>query len=261
MTVLITACVLFTGLSVLWFISVQLKDASLVDPFWGISFLVIALSTVLQTGFSPGKGLMLAAVILWALRLFSHLMPRYMAHPEEDPRYQAFRQKYGPERYWWISYFQVFILQGTLALLVAAPLMVAGSAALPDSIGVWDILGAGVFLIGTATEAIADRQLSTFRADKSPNKPRVLDTGLWRYSRHPNYFGNALLWWGLGLMALDQPWGWLALLGPALMSFLLVKVSGVAMLDAQLSRTRPGSGSTWNARVVLFRGFPRARNW
>ena len=240
MTLLLTAGVLFSGLSVLWAISVRLKDASLVDPFWSISFLVIAVSTVVQTGFSPAKGLMLAAVALWALRLFSHLMQRFLAHPEEDPRYQAFRQKYGPERYWWVSYFQVFLLQGTLALLVAAPLQVAGSAALPDPIGPWDVFGASVFLVGTAFEAIADRQLAAYRADSSPDKPTVLDTGLWRTSRHPNYFGNALLWWGLGLMAVDQPWGWLALLGPALMSYLLVKVSGVALLDAQLSKTRPG---------------------
>jgi steroid 5-alpha reductase family enzyme len=240
MTLLITAAVLVSGHSVNWLIPVLLKDASLVDPFWSISFWVIALSTVLQSGFSPGKGLMLAAVALWALRLFAHLMPRFLTHKEEDPRYQAFREKYGPERYWWVSFFQVFLLQGTLALRVSAPLQVAGSASLPDPIGFWDILGVSIFVIGTATEAIADHQLNTFRADSSPDKPSVLDTGLWRYSRHPNYFGNALLWWGLGLMALDQPWGWLALLGPALMSFLLVKVSGVALLDAQLSRTRPG---------------------
>lgn len=240
MTLLITAGALFTVLTVIWAVSVRIKDASLIDPFWSISFLIIAGSTVIQTGFSSAKGLMLAAVTLWALRLFSHLMRRFLAHEEEDPRYQAFRQKYGPERYWWVSFFQVFCLQGALALLVSAPLQLAGSAPLPDPIGLWDILGASVFVIGTATEAIADRQLAAYRADTSPDKARVLDTGLWRYSRHPNYFGNALLWWGLGLMALDQPWGWVALLGPALMSYLLVKVSGVAMLDAQLSKTRPG---------------------
>ena len=258
MTLLITAAVLFTGLSLLWAVSVRLRDASLVDPFWSISFLLIAFSTVLQTGFSPAKILMLAAVGLWALRLFSHLMRRFLAHPEEDPRYQAFRQKYGPERYWWVSYFQVFILQGTLALMVAAPLVVAGGAPTPDPIGLWDILGASVFLLGTATEAIADRQLARYRADKSPDKPRVLDTGLWRYSRHPNYFGNALLWWGLGLMALDQPWGWVALLGPALMSYLLVKVSGVALLDAQLSRTRPGYKEYMERTSGFVPWFPRA---
>lgn len=240
MTPLITAAVLYGGLSILWAVSVKLKDASLVDPFWGISFMVIGWTTALQTGLSPGKVLQVGVLSLWALRLFSHLMPRFLRHSEEDPRYQAFREKYGPERYWWVSYFQVFLLQGSLAMLVAAPIWVGTLATEPDAIGFWQALGAGIALLGIATEAIADRQLTAYRADRSPDKPRVLDTGLWRYSRHPNYFGNAVLWWGLGVMVLDHPWGGLALLGPALMTFLLVKVSGVAMLDAQLSRTRPG---------------------
>lgn len=240
MTLLVTAGILFTGLTGLWAVSVRLKDASVIDPFWSVSFVVIAFSSVFQSRLSPAKILMLCSVCLWAVRLFVHLMRRFLAHPEEDPRYQAFRTRFGANRYWWVSYFQVFLLQGALALLVAAPLQVVGRASLPDPIGFWDMFGAAVALLGTCVEAVADWQLTRYRADASPTKPKVMNTGLWRYSRHPNYFGNALLWWGLGLMAVDQPWGWMAMLGPLLMTFLLVKVSGVAMLDAQLSKTRPG---------------------
>ncbi|MCO4763905.1 MAG: DUF1295 domain-containing protein [Myxococcales bacterium] len=240
MTLLITAAVLLAVQTVLWAVSVRLKDASLADPFWSISFLVISVSSVLQSSVSPAKILMLVAVSFWAVRLFTHLMRRFLAHPQEDPRYRAFRARFGPERYWWVSFFQVFVLQGALALLVAAPLVVAGGAAAPDPISLWDLAGTAVFVLGALTEAVADGQLAKYRADVSTGKPTVLDTGLWRFSRHPNYFGNALLWWGLGLMAVDEPWGPFALLGPALMSYLLVRVSGVAMLEAQLSRTRPG---------------------
>jgi steroid 5-alpha reductase family enzyme len=230
---------LMTGL---WAVSVRLRDASIVDPWWSIGFLFVALRTVAQTGATPGKLLLLVQVTAWALRLFVYLLWRSRGKPE-DPRYAAFRRRYGPKRYWWVSFFQVFLLQGTLVLVISAPLQAAGSEAAPDPVSLTDLLGLVVFSAGLAIEIVADAQLAAFRRARARRGPeageQILASGLWRFSRHPNYFGEALLWWGLWLSAVGEPLGWATVLAPALMTFLLVKVSGVAMLDAHLLATRP----------------------
>lgn len=227
-----------TLMFMLWVVSVLRRDASIVDPWWSICFLLVTAHTVVRTGLTAGKTLLLVLVTAWALRLWLHLLPRSLRHGE-DPRYAAFRQRFGPERYWWLSLFQVFLLQGALALLISAPLQLAAAASAPDPVSLVDVIGAVVFALGFGLEVVADWQLAAFRRDPA-SRGRVLDTGLWRYSRHPNYFGEAVLAWGLWLCALDQPIGWATVLAPLLMTFLLVKVSGVAMLDAHLLATRPG---------------------
>lgn len=236
------AALVLALMTVLWVVSIRLRDASLVDPWWSMAFLLVAANTALQAGLTPGKTLLLAAVAAWALRLFLHLLLRSLGRPE-DPRYAGFRAKYGPERYWWFSFFQVFLLQGALVVVISAPLQVAGAAVAPDPISITDLLGLALFAAGFGIEAVADAQLARYRkacASGGPGAPGpVLDTGLWRYSRHPNYFGEALLWWGFWIFALDAPWGWATVFAPALMTFLLVKVSGVAMLDAHMAANRP----------------------
>ena len=236
------AALVLAMMTVLWIVSVRLRDASIVDPWWSMAFLLVAANTVLQTGLTPGKTALLAAVAAWALRLWLHLLLRSLGQPE-DPRYAGFRAKYGPERYWWFSFFQVFLLQAVLAVVISAPLQVAGAAAAPDPVSITDFLGLALFAAGFGIEAVADAQLARYRkarASGGPGAPGpVLDTGLWRYSRHPNYFGEALLWWGFWLFALDMPRGWATVFAPALMTFLLLKVSGVAMLDAHMAAKRP----------------------
>lgn len=236
------AALVLALMTVLWVASVRLRDASLVDPWWSIAFLLVAAHTALRTGLTPGKALLLAAVAAWALRLFLHLFLRSLGKPE-DPRYAAFRERYGPERYVWFSFFQVFLLQGALVVVVSAPLQLAGASAAPDPISTTDLLGLALFAAGFGIEAVADAQLARYRRARAKGGPGapgpVLDTGLWRFSRHPNYFGDALLWWGFWLLALDAPWGWATVFAPALMTFLLVKVSGVAMLDAHMAAKRP----------------------
>ena len=230
-------------MTALWGVSVFRKDASVVDPWWSIGFLLVTGLTAVRTGFTPGKALLLGMVGAWAIRLWLHLLSRSRGKPE-DPRYAAFRRKYGADRYWWVSFFQVFLLQGVLIVLVSAPLQLAAAAPGPDPVSLVDLAGLALFATGFFVEAVADAQLQSFReasARGGPSAPgTVLDTGLWRFSRHPNYFGEALLWWGLFLCALDQPMGLATVFAPALMTFLLVKVSGVAMLDAHLAATRPG---------------------
>jgi len=225
-------------MTLLWLASVARRDASIVDPWWSMAFLLVTGHTVAATGLTPGKELLLGVVALWALRLWFHLLWRSRGKPE-DPRYAAFRMRAGPERYWWVSFFQVFLLQGALVLLVSAPLQRAASASLPDPIRAASLAGLLLFGVGFAVEAVADGQLERCRRDAS-RRGQVLSTGLFRYSRHPNYFGEALLWWGFGFFAVGQPYGWLCLLGPLLMTLLLLKVSGVGLLDAHLLATKPG---------------------
>ncbi len=236
------AAVVLALMTALWIVSVRLRDASIVDPFWSMAFLLVAANTALRTGLTPGKALFLAAVGAWALRLFLHLLLRSLGKPE-DPRYAAFRARFGAERYWWFSFFQVFLLQGALVVVISAPLQVAASAPAPDPVSAFDVAGLFLFAAGLAIEAVADAQLARYRKARAAGGPGgpgpVLDTGLWKYSRHPNYFGEALLGWGFWVMCLDAPWGWATVFAPALMTFLLVKVSGVAMLDAHMAAKRP----------------------
>lgn len=222
----------------LWVWSVVRRDASVVDPWWSMGFLLVAVRTVAVTGATPAKLCLLALVALWAVRLWVHLLVRSIGRPE-DPRYQAFRARYGADRYWWVSLFQVFLLQGALMLLVTLPLQLACAAPGPDPIGPHDLAGIGLFALGFVFESVGDAQLTRFRNDPA-SRGRVLDTGLWRYTRHPNYFGESLMAWGLWLCALDRPWGPWSALSPALMTWLLLRVSGVAMLERQLVKTRPG---------------------
>ena len=231
------AALVWLLMSTLWVVSVLKRDASVVDPWWPVGFLVVTVHTIGRTGFTPAKILLLVAVTSWALRLWLHLLVRNWGKTE-DPRYAKFRERFGAERYWWVSYFQVFLLQGALILLISAPLQLAGSATGPNPINSYDLVATSIFIVGLVLEVVADGQLRAFRRDPQ-NRGHVLDQGLWRWSRHPNYFGEAVLWWGLFLYALNQPLGWAMLLSPLLMTFLLVKVSGVAMLDAQLTETKP----------------------
>jgi steroid 5-alpha reductase family enzyme len=239
MSLVATNAALVLGMmTALWLASVVKRDASIVDPWWSIAFLTVTLNTALRTGFTPAKALLVVVVAAWALRLWAYLLWRSRGRPE-DPRYAAFRRRFGEGRYWWVSFFQVFLLQGVLALIISAPLQLAAAAPAPDPVGWLQLCGAALFAFGFLFEVIGDAQLAAFRSDRA-KQGAVLDTGLWRYTRHPNYFGEATLWWGFWLMALAQPWGWVTVFAPALMTFLLLRVSGVTLLDAHLRRTRPG---------------------
>jgi steroid 5-alpha reductase family enzyme len=236
-----------------WLVSLAVKKASIVDSLWSLCFLVIAIVGYLygNPAALERRQLLLVLVAIWGIRLSLHITVRNWGEPE-DYRYQEFRQKYGPERYWWFSLFQVFWLQGLLALLVSAPLLAAASASEFSSFDpLW--LGVVLWVIGFVFEAGGDWQLARFKADPA-NAGKVMDRGFWRYTRHPNYFGDFAVWWGYGLIALASPLGWVALLGPLLMSVLLLKVSGVAMLEKTITSRRPGYAE-YVARTSAF--FPR----
>lgn len=240
----------------LWGWSVRKKDASIIDAYWGPGFLLITLAAAAAsaTAHRPRQVLVLGALACWALRLGLHLFRRNRAHGE-DRRYQAMRRSIG-SNFWWVSLFSVFLLQATLQILIAWPLLAAVRSPGP-ALGLWDLAGAVIFAVGWSLEAIADRQLAQFLADPS-RRGQVMDVGLWRYSRHPNYFGDALLWWGLAAfgLAVGQVW---SLVGPVVMTFLLLKVSGVSLLEKTITDRRPGY-EAYRRRTSAFIPWPPRRS-
>jgi len=228
-----------TALSIMlvfWAVSLAIRDASIADIAWGLVFVGIAWASWIA-GVGGTAGLIAAlAVTVWGLRLAIYIGIRNAGHGE-DRRYQAMRAK-RPNSFWLWSLFGVFVLQGVLALIVSLPVQSLGSVG--DSSPGWlTFVGVAVFLAGLAFEAVGDAQLAAFKRDPA-NKGQVMDRGLWRYTRHPNYFGDALLWWGIWLIAVGSGAAWWSLVGPALMTFLLVRVSGVALLESDLAERRPG---------------------
>jgi steroid 5-alpha reductase family enzyme len=222
---------------VLWLLSLALRDASIVDIWWGPGIAaLVALAFALAGGGHPRRGLLLGCVALWALRLGGHLLWRN-AGRGEDPRYQAMRRHWGA-RFPAVSLVTVFGLQGLLQWVVALPLQLAQLAPGPERLGALDAAGLALFALGLACEAVGDWQLARFRAEPA-NAGRVMDRGLWRYTRHPNYFGDCAAHWGLFVVALATPWGWLGALGPVLMTVLLLRVSGVALLERSIGKRRP----------------------
>jgi steroid 5-alpha reductase family enzyme len=233
---LLSAEVLAGAMILLWCCSLPLRNASIIDACWGPAFVLAAWTADFAGGAGgPRRALALALVTLWGLRLGLHLLRRNAGHGE-DPRYAAMRRGHGA-RFWWVSFFTVFLLQAALAWLISLPVQRAVLAP-ATPLGPLDALAGLLWGTGVAFEAVADQQLARFRRDPT-SRGRVLDTGLWRLTRHPNYFGDALAWWGLGLLgaAAGHPW---TLLAPALMTWLLVRVSGVALLERDIAERRPG---------------------
>lgn len=176
-------------------------------------------------------------VSLWGLRLSAHIFLRNLGKPE-DYRYQEFRRNYGEKRYWWFSFFQVFLLQGTLVWLISAPLLAINYYSAEKTIWPIAVLGMLVWLVGFTFEAGGDWQLSRFKAN-STNKGKLLTAGFWKYTRHPNYFGDAAVWWGFAVLSVASGC-YLPVLSSVLMTWLIVKVSGVSMLERTMINTKPG---------------------
>jgi steroid 5-alpha reductase family enzyme len=220
-----------------WIVSLFKRDASIVDSIWSLMFLALALAYAvpawLNGSLEPRAVLMLTLVATWALRLSLYITWRNRGM-DEDHRYQALRRRHDPG-FAFKSLYLVFGLQGLLAWFISLPLLAAATGTTP--LGALDLLAVIVWLAGFGFEAVADAQLAAFRANPE-NRGRVLDTGLWRYTRHPNYFGECTLWWGYYLLAVAAG-GWWTLPAPLLMTFLLLRVSGVALLERDIGERRP----------------------
>ena len=229
--------VIMIMMAVLWIISAILKNVSIVDLFWGAGFVLAAgFYFIKADGSDLRKIILLFLVSIWGLRLSFYLTWRNYGKGE-DFRYREFRKKYGENRYWWISFFQTFLLQGLLMWLISAPLLGAQYEGADRNLGILDYAGVILWTIGFVFEAGGDYQLAVFKANPA-NKGKVLDTGFWKYTRHPNYFGDTAVWWGYGLICLSEG-GYLPFLGSLLMTALIIKVSGVALLEKSLKEQKP----------------------
>jgi len=219
---------------VVWAISLPLRDASIVDGAW--AFLIWLPAAVVAWRIAvpgPRTVLVLALSLAWALRLSGYILWRHRGQPE-DRRYQAIRQRNEPH-FGLKSLYLVFGLQAVLAWVVSLPLMAAVASAAAWNLV--DVVGIALALAGLAFEAVADAQLAAFKA-RNPQGGKVMSSGLWRYSRHPNYFGECCVWWGLWLIALAAG-AWWTIVSPLLMTALLLKVSGVPLLEKSIVDHRP----------------------
>ena len=233
-----------------WAVCTVRRNVGLVDIFWSLFFLCAAIFYVMAAApAGPRAPLLLVLVAAWALRLAGHLTARNWNAPE-DHRYQAIRARNQPG-FEWKSLYLVFGLQGLLAWIVSAPL--AAAMASQEPLGPLDWLGFALAVFGTAFEAVADAQLARFRRNPA-SAGQVLDRGLWRFSRHPNYFGECCVWWGFYLVALGAGGGW-TLFAPLLMTLLLLRVSGVTLLEKDIGERRP-SYREYVARTSAFIPLP-----
>jgi steroid 5-alpha reductase family enzyme len=224
---------IMSALTALWLVSLVLKDASIIDIFWGLGFVLSAWIYRYISPIDSDRTLIICILVtIWGVRLAVYLANRNLGKGE-DYRYQVWRKEYGTN-FWWVSFFRVFLLQGVLLWIIGTSLLVAQTT---DEWTVLDSVGVVLWVIGLTFEAVGDYQLALFKK-KPDNKGKVLSTGLWKYTRHPNYFGDAVLWWGIFCFAASAG-AWWTVFSPVLMTFLLMKVSGVVLLEKTLIETKP----------------------
>lgn len=219
-----------------------LKKNDLADVLWGPAFIITAIAAAtwgLENGLaslSTRSNIILSIVAIWAARLFIHVGWRNLSHITEDVRYNNWRKAWG-KNWLWRSYLQVFVLQALILYVFLTPVLLSLNS--PTSSLHWiNWVGIILFIIGFLFESIADEQLRKFKA-KPESKGKLMTTGLWSWSRHPNYFGEVLQWWGIWLLVVDLPWGWVTIISPLGVTYLILKVSGVSMLE-DLMKSRPG---------------------
>ena len=225
-----------------WVVSLFLRNASIVDPIWSLGFVVVGWVSFLSMRNNVDgvrTGVLLALVTIWGLRLSLHLFIRNSGHGE-DFRYKAMRKKHG-QKFWLVSLGTVFGVQGVLMWIVSLPLQFGIGTSTSTAWGMFPlVLGVMVWALGFGFESIGDAQLKAFKADPA-SAGQVMDRGLWRYTRHPNYFGDACVWWGLFLVSFGAGGlAWLGVIGPITMTTLLRRVSGVTLLEKSLVKRRPG---------------------
>lgn len=252
---LLAGGVILSLMTLLWLLSLRLRNASIVDIFWGMGLIVIAWLAFALTpqGYLPRKSLIVFLVTIWGLRLALHIGIRNRGKPE-DFRYAKWRAEHG-ERWWWFSFVQVFLLQGFLMWIISAPLIAAQTSGFPAILTPLDWVGAWLWAFGLLFEAIGDAQLARFKADPA-SKGKLFTGGLWKYTRHPNYFGEAVLWWGLYIIALAAG-RWWTLFSPVLMTILLLRISGVAMLERAM-RQKPGYEEYMQQTSAFFPWLPKS---
>ncbi len=212
-----------------WLISLAKKNVTIADSFWGLGFILIAWLTFFAAdGFFARKTILAVLVTLWGARLFLHMTIRNRGKGE-DPRYGEWRKKHG-EKFWLVSLFKVFLIQALFQWIISLGVQYGQIAPGPIHLTWLDFLGIGIWAAGFGIETAADRQLSIFTSDPA-NKGKIMDQKLWRYSRHPNYFGETLVWWGLFVIVLAVPWGAWTIISPLVITYTLLRLTGVTLME------------------------------
>ena len=254
---LINAAVSALAFVGLWLIGLRLKDVSFVDAWWGVGMVLIAWTTLIQVGVTPHGALLTGLCTLWAARLGGYLFWRWRKQGP-DRRYTTMMHHAETVRGWSFakaSGLIVFALQYLLQFAVALPVQLGQQD--PAPLGGLAIAGAVLALVGIAFESLGDGQLVRFKADPA-NAGKVLDTGLWRYTRHPNYFGDACVWWGLYLIAAETGLGVWSLPGPILITVLLTRWSGVPTVEGRMRKARPDYEAYVARTASVVPWFPKA---
>ena len=240
-----------------WILSLFKKDASIADIFWGLGFIQVAWITFfLSNGEGLRRFIVLFMITLWGLRLSIHLFVRNFGQGE-DPRYRNMRSTHG-KNFRIVSLFTVFLLQGFILWIISLANQLAMFVRSPVHLTWLDALGIMIWGVGFVLESIADKQLLSFKSDPA-NKGKVLDTGLWNYSRHPNYFGEMLIWWGFYIIALNHAGNAWVILSPVLITLLLLKVSGVSLMEKNITETRPDYLNYMKRTNAFFPWFPQKK--
>lgn len=235
----ITAGTAFLLVLLLWLVSMPLRDVSIIDmAFSGIIALLLSVAYWRSDAGGGISVLILCLVLLWAVRMTVYLVWRNWGHGE-DPRYTRLREWVPPGwSFHWLSLRQVFLLQGAIIWVLTLPQQIAMVTGGEAKFGYLAIGGLALWCLGFYFETVGDYQLSRFKANPQL-RGQVLNTGLWRYTRHPNYFGELCQWWGLFVIALEAPWAWCGIVGPLLYSWLVINVTGQRTLDKKLAREKP----------------------
>lgn len=249
------ALIIIIFMFLIWALSVFIKNVSIVDIFWGLGFIIVDLVYFLMASeINTRKILTLILVTIWGLRLAIYLSIRNIGKVE-DFRYQQFRKQFGPKRYWWFSFFQTFLLQGSLILLISLPLFAINTSSSSGILTFLDVVALLVWSIGFIFEAGGDYQLFKFKSNPK-NKDKVLNKGFWKYTRHPNYFGDAMIWWAYAILSIASGGYW-HIIGSLVMTLLIIKVSGVLLLEKTLKITKPAYKTYIESTNSFFPWFPK----
>jgi steroid 5-alpha reductase family enzyme len=237
----------------LWFVISLIKGRNdVADVAWGLGFVLMSWTSFFLSGDFDLRGLLVCILVsIWGLRLARHIYVRNVGKAE-DYRYLAWRKEWG-KWFYLRSYSQVYLLQGFLLFLIVSPVLVINANSGP-SLGFLDLLGALVWSLGFYFESVGDAQLAHFIKDPT-NKGKLMQDGLWAYTRHPNYFGEVTQWWGLWLVALSVSGGWISIVGPLTITFLILKVSGIPMLEKKMAENP--DFAEYKRRVSMFIPLPR----
>lgn len=221
-----------------WLVSLYRRNVTIVDTLWGLGFVLIAWLTWFQIDGYTGRPLLLVILTtIWGARLAIYLAWRNHGKGE-DPRYALWRRASG-NGFWWTSLFKVFLLQALFLWVIALVIQAGQIGRTPSLWGLLDVIGTLVWLIGITFESAGDWQLARFKSDPA-NRGKVMDQGLWRYTRHPNYFGECLIWWGLFFITLSDPQNWWTIASPVIITLVLLKMTGIPLTEKLIVENRPG---------------------